>query len=112
MALNCGAFSETLIESALFGYEAGAFTGASKSRAGCKSGRLLAWARASPSTSMCGWWPPRTSISHRPWKQATSGATSDLQATGLDHLKTTFLHNGRSELPTVVYGKVVKELLA
>ncbi|HEY0062547.1 MAG TPA: DUF1501 domain-containing protein [Telluria sp.] len=43
--------------------------------------------------------------------------TYDLQATvlqllGLDHLKTTFLNNGRSERPTVVYGKVIKELLA
>ncbi|MDB5986924.1 MAG: hypothetical protein JWR16_1977 [Nevskia sp.] len=42
--------------------------------------------------------------------------TYDLTATvlylmGLDHLKTTFLHNGRSERPTVVYGEVVKELL-
>jgi len=42
--------------------------------------------------------------------------TYDLQATvlqlmGLDHLKTTFLNNGRSERPTVVYGKVVKEIL-
>lgn len=35
-----------------------------------------------------------------------------LQLMGLDHLKTTFLNNGRSERPTVVYGKVVKELLA
>jgi len=35
-----------------------------------------------------------------------------LQLLGLDHLKTTFLHNGRSERPTVVYGKVVKDLLA
>ncbi len=34
-----------------------------------------------------------------------------LQLLGLDHLKTTFLNNGRSERPTVVYGKVVKELL-
>ena len=43
--------------------------------------------------------------------------TYDLHATilhqaGLDHLKTTFLNNGRSERPTVVYGKVIKELLA
>ena len=43
--------------------------------------------------------------------------TNDLHATilqlmGLDHLKTTFLHNGRSERPTVVYGKVIKELIA
>lgn len=35
-----------------------------------------------------------------------------LQLLGLDHLKTTFLHNGRSERPTVVYGQVIKELLA
>jgi hypothetical protein len=35
-----------------------------------------------------------------------------LQLLGLDHLKTTFLHNGRSERPTVVYGEVVKDLLA
>ena len=35
-----------------------------------------------------------------------------LQLMGLDHLKTTFLHNGRSERPTVVYGRVVKELIA
>lgn len=43
--------------------------------------------------------------------------TYDLHATvlhllGLDHLKTTFLNNGRSERPTVVYGKVIKEILA
>ncbi|UCV21193.1 DUF1501 domain-containing protein [Ferribacterium limneticum] len=35
-----------------------------------------------------------------------------LQLLGLDHLKTTFLNNGRSERPTVVYGKVIKELIA
>jgi hypothetical protein len=35
-----------------------------------------------------------------------------LQLLGLDHLKTTFLHNGRSERPTVVYGKVIKDLIA
>lgn len=42
--------------------------------------------------------------------------TYDLHATvlhllGLDHLKTTFLNSGRSERPTVVYGKVIKEIL-
>jgi Protein of unknown function (DUF1501) len=42
--------------------------------------------------------------------------TYDLHATvlnllGLDHLKVTFLNNGRSERPTVVYGEVVKDLL-
>jgi uncharacterized protein (DUF1501 family) len=43
--------------------------------------------------------------------------TYDLQATllklmGLDHLKVTFLHNGRSERPTVVYGEVFNDLIA
>jgi len=43
--------------------------------------------------------------------------TYDLHATvlnqlGLDHVKLTFLNDGRSERPTVVYGDVVKELLA
>jgi hypothetical protein len=35
-----------------------------------------------------------------------------LQLLGLDHLKTTFLHNGRAERPTVVYGNVIKDILA
>jgi DNA-binding NtrC family response regulator len=33
--LNCGAVSEQLLESTLFGFEKGAFTGATKSSAGC-----------------------------------------------------------------------------
>ncbi|HXU92334.1 MAG TPA: sigma-54 dependent transcriptional regulator [Gallionella sp.] len=33
-AINCGAFSETLVESELFGYERGAFTGAVSTKAG------------------------------------------------------------------------------
>ncbi|MDR0480928.1 MAG: sigma 54-interacting transcriptional regulator [Gallionellaceae bacterium] len=33
-AINCGAFSETLVESELFGYERGAFTGATGSKKG------------------------------------------------------------------------------
>jgi len=40
----------------------------------------------------------------------------DLHATilwclGLDHVKVTYLHNGRSERPTIVSGEVVKEAL-
>jgi hypothetical protein len=43
--------------------------------------------------------------------------TYDLHATvlhllGLDHLRTTFLHNGRAERPTVVYGEVIEDLIA
>jgi len=34
VAINCGAFSETLIESELFGYERGAYTGAMQGKAG------------------------------------------------------------------------------
>jgi len=34
VAVNCGAFSESLIDAELFGHEAGAFTGATQARAG------------------------------------------------------------------------------
>ncbi len=35
-----------------------------------------------------------------------------LQLLGLNHLKVTYLNSGRSERPTVVYGDVLKEILA
>ena len=35
-----------------------------------------------------------------------------LQLLGLDHLKTIYKRAGRAERPTVVYGKVVKDILA
>ncbi|PWB95699.1 MULTISPECIES: DUF1501 domain-containing protein [Methylosinus] len=35
-----------------------------------------------------------------------------LQLLGLDHLKTIYLRAGRAERPTVVYGKVVNDILA
>jgi hypothetical protein len=43
--------------------------------------------------------------------------TYDLHATvlnqmGLDHLKLIYKYQGRSERPTVVYGKIIKELIA
>jgi hypothetical protein len=31
---------------------------------------------------------------------------------GLDHLKTTYMHNGRAERPTVLAGEVVKDIFA
>jgi hypothetical protein len=30
----------------------------------------------------------------------------------MDHLRTTYMHNGRAERPTIVSGSVIKELLA
>jgi len=37
---------------------------------------------------------------------------SMLYALGLDHLKVTYMHNGRAERPTVVAGEVIKDLFA
>ena len=31
---------------------------------------------------------------------------------GLDHLRVTYMHNGRAERPTVVAGKVIPQLFA
>jgi hypothetical protein len=49
--------------------------------------------------------------------KSTAVDTYDLHATvlnqmGLDHLQLIYKHQGRSERPTVVYGKVIKELIA
>jgi len=35
-----------------------------------------------------------------------------LHLMGLDHTRVTYLHNGRSERPTIVAGEVIKEVLA
>jgi hypothetical protein len=35
-----------------------------------------------------------------------------LHALGLDHIKVTYLHNGRAERPTIVGGEVIKEAFA
>jgi hypothetical protein len=35
-----------------------------------------------------------------------------LHAFGLNHVNVTFLHNGRSERPTIVSGEVIKEAFA
>jgi len=37
---------------------------------------------------------------------------SMLYALGLDHLRVTYMHNGRAERPTVVAGEVIKQLFA
>ena len=38
--------------------------------------------------------------------------TEILHALGLNHVNVTFLHNGRSERPTIVAGEVIKEAFA
>lgn len=59
---------------------------------------------------------PRRPVQSAYATQEDAVDTQDLHATvlhllGLDHLKTTFLNNSRSERPIVVYGKVIKEIL-
>jgi sigma-54-specific transcriptional regulator len=48
IAVNCGAFSETLVESELFGHEPGAFTGARQARAGGRIPAPVARQRTRP----------------------------------------------------------------
>jgi hypothetical protein len=35
-----------------------------------------------------------------------------LWALGLDHLRTTYMHNGRAERPTIVAGEVIPGVFA
>ena len=94
IAVNCGAITETLLESELFGHARGAFTGATQDRPGlfeaAHSGTLLldeigevsagmqvkllralrnascaAWARTRAGASTCACSPPPTAISPR-----------------------------------------------
>ena len=63
IAVNCGALPDSLLESELFGYKAGAFTGANKD----KPGRFARRARAEPSFSM------KSAKSRRPSRSNCSG---------------------------------------
>ncbi len=69
IAINCGALPDTLLESELFGYKAGAFTGATKDR----SGRIQAG--PTPAAAMCA---PRTRSSRcrpvRPPRRKEAGS--------------------------------------
>jgi two-component system, NtrC family, response regulator len=79
VAINCAAIPENLLESELFGYEKGAFTGASKTTPGkfetahngtlmpnccafCSSARSNVWAAGLKFRWMCGWSAPPTKI--------------------------------------------------
>ena len=53
----------------------------------------------------------------RPARHRQAGARHDIHATilhalGLNHMDVTFLHNGRSERPTIVTGEVIHEAFA
>ncbi|MDF9894217.1 UNVERIFIED_ORG: hypothetical protein OKW25_003364 [Pseudomonas vranovensis] len=101
VAVNCGAFSESLVEAELFGHEKGAFTGALGSKAGwfeeanggtlfldeigdlpmpiqvkllracCRNVKWCAWARARAFPSMYGCWRQPTCS----WKKPSTPGT-------------------------------------